>query len=77
MSGVPIVPIAATYQKLKAENERLRKALDEIANPVKRMVDEANKKGAMLDGQIAIQLANNATYLREIAKKALEVASDA
>jgi len=75
--SVPIVPIAATYQKLKAENERLRKALDEIANPVKRMVDEANKKGAMLDGQIAIQLANNATYLREIAKKALEVASDA
>ena len=57
---------------LRTENERLREALDEIANPVKHMRDEAERKGARLNG-LAIQLANNAAFLRNIARDALEV----
>ena len=58
--GDHIVPIAATYQRLRE----------------KHMIAEAEEKGAQLEGQVAIQLANNATYLREIAKKALEVGNN-
>jgi hypothetical protein len=76
MSGVPIVPIAATYQRLRDENDRPRKALDEILNSIKHMLDEAEREGARTDEQVAIQLANDAVYLRGIAKRALEVGRD-
>ena len=60
---------AALYWQDKAEQYRV--ALDEIANPIKYMRQEAEAKGARLDGGIAIQLSGSANYLQGIARAAL------
>lgn len=47
-------------------------ALEKIANPIVYLQKEAEKSGASLNGQAAIMLANDANWLRDIAKKALK-----
>jgi hypothetical protein len=57
--------------QLKAENERLKAALEQISNPIKFMQNNL-KEGEKLDGFYAIQLSQSASYLKDIAKEALE-----
>ena len=49
----------------------LEEALQEIADPLKFMRQRAEAAGDKLDGFVAVQLANDANYLRGIASKAL------
>jgi hypothetical protein len=58
-------------QKLQAKLDKAREALDEIVYPIKHMQDKAEKEGMRLDGGIAIALGENASYLKNIAIKAL------
>lgn len=51
---------------------KYKEALKKIANPVKYLEDEAKKIGANLNGHIAVELANDANYLRGIAINALK-----
>ncbi len=55
---------------LQIENDRLREALDRIANPIKWMQLDL-KEGEQINGQYAIQLSNDAAYLKGIANKTL------
>ena len=47
---------------------KLYAALKRIANPI----DSIKKEGLKLNGNVAIQLADDANYLKDIAKKALK-----
>lgn len=47
-------------------------ALRNILSPIKYLQDEAEKDGARLDGYMAIQLTQNASFYQEIARNALE-----
>ncbi len=58
--------------KAQKETERLREALEQIAFPIKHLQQEAEREGAKLDGAMAIALSNDANWLKNIAKKALE-----
>ncbi len=44
--SVPIVPIAATYQKLRDENERLREALEQILEIVIKIGNATDGRGS-------------------------------
>ena len=50
---------------------KLYEALKRIANPIDSIKKEGLKEGLELNGNVAIQLADDANYLKEIAKKAL------
>ena len=58
----------------KAETDRivtgLVEALEEIIHPV-RFMKERLEEGERLNGMVAVQLAKDAEYLRDIARKAL------
>jgi len=58
--------------ELLEEIDRLRHALDRIANPVKNLHQEAANEGCELNGQVAMKLAADARYLRDIAVDALK-----
>ena len=58
-------------KKSERQLEDLRLALDEIADPIKYLKLEAEKVGAKING-FAFELAKDADYLKDIAKKALE-----
>lgn len=47
----------------------LKSKLRDIANPVAMMQREARETGGFLDGQLAIAMANDANYLRELARQ--------
>lgn len=53
----------------------LREALEKIANPINFMQAEL-KEGETINGQMAIQLSNDAAYLKSIAITALAAPSD-
>lgn len=59
------------YGETEAENTRLREALDEIVNPIKYMQQTAQKEGLNLNGEMAITLSKEPSYLKRIAEKAL------
>lgn len=54
------------------EDNILKTALWKIANPIAHLQQEAEKEGGKLDGAGAIYLSNNANWLQEIARKALQ-----
>lgn len=58
--------------KAEAEVERLRMALDKLANPLKYIQMEARAKGAELNGVYAIMLSKDPSYLQEIALAELD-----
>ena len=63
-------------QKLSLENTRLKEALDRIARPVWWMAEDLRREtGSIngLDGRAAHALANDAAFLREVAKEALKI----
>jgi len=47
-------------------------ALDRISRPLHYLEMEAEAEGASLNGAVAIQLCNDASWLKEIASKALD-----
>ena len=47
-------------------------ALRKIANPIKYLLDEAEREGAKLDGRIAVQMTKDASFYQEIANRALK-----
>lgn len=51
--------------------QRAKEALEEIVNPIKVMRDNL-QEGEQLNGGYAAMLANDANYLRNIAKKVLD-----
>lgn len=51
--------------------ERYEKALKAIVSPIAYLQRKAVDEGAILDGQMAQYLANNVSFLQEIATKAL------
>ena len=55
---------------LQSENERLKAALEEIVDPIKAMKEKL-KDGEKLNGLYAVDLSNNANYLKRIAENAL------
>jgi len=57
-------------RKAQSEVQRLRDALEEIADPIKFMRARL-EDGEQLNGVYAIQMAESGNYLREIAKRAL------
>jgi hypothetical protein len=56
--------------QLKKQVEYLKSALEKISNPIKSMEQEL-KEGETLNGQYAIQLSNDASYLKSIALNAI------
>jgi hypothetical protein len=54
------------YSRMQEENNKLREALEEIKSPINYM-QKRLKEGEQLNGFYAIQLANDANYLRSIA----------
>jgi hypothetical protein len=58
-------------RETSAERDRLRDALEDIAEPMKRIQAEAKATGYLVDGHMANQLCLDATWLRDKAKKAL------
>lgn len=57
--------------KIARENERLRTALDKIANPLAYFQRQAEENGAKLDVGMANVLAHDSAWLQSIAKEAL------
>ncbi len=60
-----------THEKADERIGVLEEALKEIVSPIEYMRKRL-EDGEQLNGQYAIALANDANYLRDIAKKALE-----
>lgn len=56
---------------LEAEVERLREALESIANPIGYMV-KTMPEGHKLDGMMAVMMSQNHAYLQNLAKDALK-----
>lgn len=65
------------FDRIVNERDRYRKALEDILDPIGEMQRRAEAEGSELrvDGISAVYLANNPTYLREIARKALNETS--
>lgn len=57
---------------LRAENEALKYALRTIAHPIKFLQENADKVGGVLNGSVAMQISNDAGWLRNVALAALE-----
>lgn len=62
----------AEIEALRAENARLREALEDIANPLERIKKEAAQSGGRLDGTMVNKLCSDANWLREKAQAALD-----
>lgn len=61
----------ANTEALRKENERLRKALERIADPIGYMTKEL-KEGETLNRTLVTRIANDPNYAYEIAKQALK-----
>jgi len=63
--------VTEQYVALKEKSDRMEAALNQIISPILYLQKEAEKEGCKLDGAYAYQLANNAEYLKGIAREAL------
>lgn len=68
---------AALAAPMPSQEDRMRKALEEIENPIATMQKRADAAGTRLDGMIANQIANDPNYLKGIARAALAARSPA
>ena len=64
------VVLLTDYEALQAECVRLATALEEIIAPIPFM-EKRLEEGERLNGLVAVQLAEDAEYLRDIAYKAV------
>ena len=53
------------------EIERLRTALSSIASPIRAFEEQAKAEGSRLNGDMAVRLANDHHFLKDIARRAL------
>lgn len=58
------------HNPVREDVEKLAEALQEIINPIEKMRKDL-KEDERLEGMYAVQLSNDANYLKSIAKKAL------
>jgi hypothetical protein len=63
---------ALMIEQLRAKNEKLRRSLERIANPISALQARAKAEGCLLNGAMAVSLSNDAGYLKDIARSALE-----
>ena len=68
----PRLEVQDRLRQAEAEVERLRMALDKIANTLKYMQMETRAKGAELNGVYAIMLSKDPNYLQKIALAELD-----
>jgi len=52
--------------------EHLERHLGRIANPLPAMQEDAESKGMVLDGQMAVSMANSASFLKQWAEESLK-----
>ncbi len=64
--------LIAAGDQLQAENERLREALKEIADPIAAMKKEAEQQGFKPDGRVIVEMAANPQWFREKARAAIK-----
>jgi hypothetical protein len=57
--------------QLRKENERLRAALQKIANPIGYFQEYAKQEGREIDGHMAVQISKDPGWLSSEAAKAL------
>lgn len=57
--------------QLRKENERLRAALQKIANPIGYFQEYAKQEGRQIDGHMAVQISKDPGWLSSEAAKAL------
>jgi hypothetical protein len=57
--------------QLRKENERLRSALQKIANPIGYFQEYAKQEGRQIDGHMAVQISKDPGWLSSEAAKAL------
>ena len=65
-------PAPEVVQELIIEINRLRRELKKIAEPINFLHEQAEASGSKLVGAMAVRLANDAQWLSDIAKKALD-----
>jgi hypothetical protein len=70
MSNCTSEDFKSKVEMLESEIERLRSALENIANPIGHMV-KTMPEGHKIDGYMAVMMAKNPDYLQDIAKSAL------
>ena len=58
-------------EKLQRREEKYKRTLNEIVNPIKYLQIEANKNNKEFNGYFANEISNNARYLKRIAELAL------
>lgn len=63
--------VLAALDEIKEKNQIAVTALENIANPIKYLQEEAAKDGCTLNGGAAIALAKDAVWLGGLAKSAL------
>jgi hypothetical protein len=63
--------LAEECKTLEAENERLREALEKIADPLKFILDASKKEGMQVNVMAALHMSDSSGFLKEIAEKAL------
>jgi len=57
---------------MKTELQIAIEALEKIASPLSYLQKEAEANGSSLNGIVALQLCNDASWLKEMASKALD-----
>lgn len=62
-----------TFNSAASEIERLRAALQKIANPIGYLQEYAKQEGRQLDGHVAVQISKDAGWLKSEAAKALSI----
>lgn len=68
----PVINAMKAYAEQEKNESVAIIALEEIVNPIKFMQDRL-KEGEKLEGTWAVLLSKDASYLREIAEKALKI----
>jgi hypothetical protein len=66
-----MITLQNRVKELESDRSRFVAALDEIANPIKHMQIRAEADGAQLNGMMAIQIAKDPEYLKQIAARVL------
>jgi len=59
-------------ERERAQNARMRLALQDIVDPIAALRRYAKERGCELDGHVAVQLANDPHHLKGIARAALK-----
>jgi hypothetical protein len=76
LSKCNVKELAEECKTLEADNERLREALEKIADPLKFILDNSKKEGMQVNVMAALHMSDSSGFLKEIAEKALNPTKD-